>query len=126
MGTRSAADKLPRLFWVNWFRKGADGRFLWPGYSENSRVLKWVFERVTGTGKAVDTPVGRLPAPGALDLTGLDLAPGAAELLLATDIAGWQGEIPLIEQHYAKFGDHLPAALRRELEQLKQRLAAAK
>ena len=126
MGTRSAAEKLPRLFWVNWFRKGADGRFLWPGYSENSRVLKWVFERVTGTGKAVDTPVGRLPAPGALDLTGLDLAPGAAEQLLATDIAGWQGEIPLIEQHYAKFGDHLPAALRQELEQLKQRLAAAK
>jgi len=126
MGKRAGADKLPRLYWVNWFRKGADGRFLWPGYGENSRVLKWVFERVTGTGKAVDTPVGRLPAPGALDLSGLELAPGAAEQLLATDIAGWRGEIPLIEEHYAKFGDHLPKALRQELEQLKQRLAAAR
>jgi phosphoenolpyruvate carboxykinase (GTP) len=126
MGIRSAAEKLPRLFWVNWFRKGADDRFLWPGYSENSRVLKWVFERVTGTGKAVDTPAGRLPAPGALDLSGLELPAGAVEQLLGIDIEGWKAELPLIEEHYAKFGDHLPAALRQELEQLKQRLAAAK
>jgi phosphoenolpyruvate carboxykinase (GTP) len=76
VGARAKAGKLPRIYYVNWFRKGPDGKFLWPGYGDNMRVLKWVFERVAGTGKAVDTPIGRLPAPGALDLNDLDSRPG--------------------------------------------------
>ena len=97
---------------MNWFRQDADGKFLWPGYGENSRVLKWVFERVTGTAQAVDTPIGRLPAPGALDLAGLDIAPGALDELLRVDVEGWLAELPLITQHYEKFGARLPAGLR--------------
>jgi phosphoenolpyruvate carboxykinase (GTP) len=125
MGARPGADKLPKLFYVNWFRKGADGRFLWPGYSDNSRVLKWVFERVTGTGKAVDTAVGRVPAPDALDLTGLDLPAASLAQLLSVDAEAWQKEIPLIESHYARFGARLPDALRDELAGLRARLSGA-
>ena len=73
IGQATDADKLPKLFWVNWFRKGEDGSFLWPGFGDNSRVLKWVVERVAGEGEAVDTPIGRVPAPGAIDTAGLDL-----------------------------------------------------
>lgn len=120
----AAADpaKLPRLYYVNWFREEPGHGFLWPGYGENSRVLKWVFERAAGKGAAVDTPIGRLPAPGALDLRGLDVKADALAKLLAVDVAGWQAELPLIREHFAKFGDHLPKGLWEELAALEKRL----
>jgi phosphoenolpyruvate carboxykinase (GTP) len=123
----AAADpaKLPRIFYVNWFRKGADGKFLWPGYGDNSRVLKWVFERATGTGQAVDTPIGRLPAPGALDLSGLRIAEENVRELTRVDVDGWIAELPLIRQHFEKFGSRLPSGLNDELGALEQRLQAA-
>jgi len=126
IGAKGDATKLPRLFNVNWFRKGADGKFLWPGYGDNSRVLKWIFERVHVSAAAVETPIGRLPAPGSLDLSGLSLAPGALEELTRVDVDGWTAELPAIREHYAKFGAKLPAGLREELETLEQRLAGAK
>jgi phosphoenolpyruvate carboxykinase (GTP) len=125
VGTMAEAAKLPRLYYVNWFRQDANGRFLWPGYGENSRVLKWVFERVSGQGKAVETPIGNLPATGALDMTGLQVSADAMRTLLTVDTEGWLAEIPLIKQHYDKFGDRLPAALWEELDQLERRLKAA-
>jgi phosphoenolpyruvate carboxykinase (GTP) len=126
MGAKGDAAKLPRMFYVNWFRKGADGKFLWPGYGENSRVLKWVFERVHGTAQAIDTPIGRLPAPGSLDVAGLSLAPNVFEELERVDVDGWKAELPGIREHYAKFGAKLPAGLKEELDSLEQRLAGAK
>jgi len=117
-----AGAQLPKIFYVNWFQRGADKRFLWPGYGENSRVLKWIFERVQGTGKAVDTPIGRLPAPGALDLSGLTVSEAAMRELLKVDIEGWRAEIPSIREHYERFGGHLPKELWGELEALAQRL----
>ncbi len=117
-----AGAQLPRIYYVNWFRRDAGGRFLWPGYGENSRVLKWIFERCDGAGKAVDTPIGRLPARGALDLGGLDLKPEDVDALLRVDVAGWREEVPLIREHFAKFGAKLPAALDREVARLAERL----
>jgi phosphoenolpyruvate carboxykinase (GTP) len=125
LGAQADASKLPRIFYVNWFRKGADGKFLWPGYSENSRVLKWVVERVRGTGKAVETPIGRLPAPGALDLEGLGLNETAVQELLRVDIEGWTNELPLMRAHFEKFGAKLPQGLNDELSALESRLASA-
>jgi phosphoenolpyruvate carboxykinase (GTP) len=125
IGARSGA-KLPKIFYVNWFRQDEKGKFLWPGYGENSRVLKWVFERCNGTGHAVDTPIGRLPAPADLDTRGLDIpAAGLAELL-SVDVEGWLAEVPLIREHFARFGTHLPPALAEEVDRLEQRLKAAK
>jgi phosphoenolpyruvate carboxykinase (GTP) len=126
VGARAQADKLPRIYYVNWFRKGADGKFLWPGYGENSRVLKWVFERVSGSGNAVETPIGRLPAPGALDLKGLKLPDANVAELLRVDVEGWAQELPLIKEHLDKFGAKLPQGLRDELAALERRLTAAK
>ncbi|HEX5631996.1 MAG TPA: phosphoenolpyruvate carboxykinase domain-containing protein, partial [Gemmatimonadales bacterium] len=125
IGAKGDAAKLPRLFNVNWFRKGADGRYLWPGYGENSRVLKWVFERVHGSAEAVDTPIGRLPAPGSLDLSGLKLPETAMAELLKVDVERWSGEVPVIRQHFAKFGARLPKGLADELSALEQRLSSA-
>jgi phosphoenolpyruvate carboxykinase (GTP) len=121
---RTDRAKLPRIFFVNWFRKDAQGRWLWPGYGENSRVLKWICERVEGTGRAVETPIGNLPAPGALDLAGLDLGADARRELLSVDVAGWKAEAAAIAEHFATF-DRLPAALAEELQALKARLARA-
>jgi phosphoenolpyruvate carboxykinase (GTP) len=115
--------KLPKVYFVNWFRKGADGKFLWPGYGENSRVLKWICERVEGTGNAQLTPIGNLPTPDALDLSGLNLPAGNLEQLLAVDAAGWINEIADVAANYAKFGGRLPKALGEQLELLKNRLA---
>jgi phosphoenolpyruvate carboxykinase (GTP) len=126
MGARADAAKLPRIYHVNWFRKGADGKFLWPGYGDNSRVLKWVFERVTGTGKAVETPIGNLPAREALDLSGLKIADEALNELLRVDVEGWLAELPQVREHLAKFGDRLPAGIRQELAAQEQRLQSAK
>lgn len=122
MGKRTTPDKLPRMFYVNWFRKNKEGKFLWPGYGENSRILKWVFERIEGKGKAVKTPIGYLPAPGAIDLDGLDVSESDMEDLLMVDIGEWKKEAATIEEHYRKFGDRLPPELGRQLEALRERL----
>ena len=120
-----AADpaRLPRIFSVNWFRKGADGRWLWPGFGENSRVLEWVFHRLDDDGAAVDTPIGRVPAlEGGLDLTGLDLPRADLEELLRVDPDEWRAELPGIESHYATFAGRVPKELQSQLATLRRRL----
>jgi phosphoenolpyruvate carboxykinase (GTP) len=124
IGRVSDPDKLPSLFMVNWFRKNDDGKWLWPGFGENSRVLKWVFERVTGEAEAVKTPIGLLPTLNAIDTNGLEVTEADMELLLSVDLKGWRAEVPLIEEHYAQFGEHIPAELRAELDELEKRLAS--
>jgi phosphoenolpyruvate carboxykinase (GTP) len=122
IGKREGA-KLPKLFYVNWFRKGAGGGFLWPGYSENSRVLKWIFERCEGTAKAIETPIGRLPAPQAIDTSGLSgVTPEAMAELLRVDVEGWLTEVPMIAKDFDQFGDRMPRELRDELRALKEGL----
>jgi phosphoenolpyruvate carboxykinase (GTP) len=111
MGKRTDASKLPKIFFVNWFRRDEDGRYIWPGYGENSRVLKWVFERVDGKSSARSTPIGLLPAPDAIDTTSLEISPDDLATLLSIDTDGWSSAVPQIKEHYAKFGDHLPAEL---------------
>jgi phosphoenolpyruvate carboxykinase (GTP) len=125
IGRSADAGKLPKIFYVNWFRKDADGRFLWPGYGENSRVLAWIFERVEGRGDAVATPIGYVPGPAGIDTSGLDIAPEAMAELLRVDPAEWKAEIPDIEAHFAIFGDRLPHELRDELRALEKRLDEA-
>jgi phosphoenolpyruvate carboxykinase (GTP) len=124
IGRATDPDKLPKLFWVNWFRRGDDGSFLWPGFGDNSRVLKWVVERVSGVGHAVDTPIGRVPAPGALDTAGLDVDAATLAKLLEVDACSWRDELSQLEDHYAGLGDTVPAELRKQLELLDKRLAA--
>jgi phosphoenolpyruvate carboxykinase (GTP) len=121
----SASDSstLPRLYYVNWFRKDADGRFLWPGYGENSRVLEWIFERTAGRGEAVATAIGNLPAPGAIDTDGLDVSKEDMLELLRVDESEWRDELPLIRSFYSSFGDHLPPALADQVEALERRLS---
>jgi phosphoenolpyruvate carboxykinase (GTP) len=121
MGRREGA-RLPKIFMVNWFRKNADGRFIWPGYGENSRVLAWIFRRCDGEADAVETEIGLVPAPGALETGGLDLSSGDLEQLLKVDPEQWKVQLPQIHQHYAAFGDGLPDELRRQLEVLEERL----
>ncbi len=123
MGERADAGKLPKLFYVNWFRKGADGKFLWPGYGENSRVLAWIFDRCNDAADVRDTAIGRVPEPGALATDGLEIKAGALDELLAVDTEAWRAELPLIETHFEQFGEHLPRALRDELEAMAKRLA---
>ncbi len=124
IGERAGA-KLPRIFYVNWFRKNAEGKFIWPGFSDNSRVLKWIFERCEGTGRAVETPIGYLPAEGALDLSGLNLPAEHTAELLKVDVEGWLQEIPMIKDYYDSFGSRLPEKLREEVIELEQRLESA-
>ena len=116
------ASKLPKVYFVNWFRKGADGKYLWPGFGENSRVLKWICERVEGTGKAQQTSIGNLPTADALDVSGLNLPAGNLQELLAVDVEGWKKEIADVEANYAKFGSRLPTALSEQLDKLRKRL----
>ena len=118
MGEATDADKLPQIFFVNWFRRDDNGRFLWPGYGENSRVLKWVFERIDGTAEAVETAIGFLPAPGSLDTAGLDVSDDDMATLLSVDAEGWKAALPQFESHLAQFGDKLPAELNTQLQQL--------
>ncbi len=124
-GRRDGA-KLPRIFYVNWFRKDDEGRFLWPGYGENSRVLAWIFGRVTGDAEAVETPIGLLPpvGPGGIDIDGLDMSPQVMEQLLAVDPEAWTQQLPQMKEHYAEFGDTLPPELRSQLEAFEQRLSS--
>ena len=123
LGKTHDADKLPKIFLVNWFRRDEDGSFLWPGFAENTRVLKWVVERLEGKADAVETPIGYLPTPGAIDIEGLD---GVTEEQVAKALKfsadEWQNEIPLINEWFEKFGDDLPAVLWTELDGLKARL----
>ncbi len=123
IGRATDASNLPKLFWVNWFRKGDDGSFLWPGYGENSRVLKWVIERVAGVGGAVDTPIGRIPTSESIDTSGLEIEAATMAKILDVDAEAWRQEIPQIEAHYEHMGDHLPDELRDELRELEKRLA---
>jgi phosphoenolpyruvate carboxykinase (GTP) len=124
LGRREGAQ-LPRVFMVNWFRKDEGGRFLWPGFGENSRVLAWVFERCDGEGGAQDTPIGRVPAEGALDTRGLEIPPEDMAKLLDVDPEEWKAQLPRIREHYAIFGDDLPDELTRQLEVLEQRLSGS-
>ena len=122
IGKRRGA-KLPRLFYVNWFRKDDQGRFIWPGFGENARVLKWVLDRVADTAEAVETPIGMVPKTEDLDVDGLDLTADALEALLAVDAGEWRSELALIEEHYASIGERLPNELRLQLDRLADRLA---
>jgi phosphoenolpyruvate carboxykinase (GTP) len=122
IGRRGDPDKLPRIFYVNWFRKDDHGRFLWPGYGENSRVLEWVFERCNGKAAAVETPIGLLPPQGAIPVDGLGLAQGAMDELLRVDLEGWRQELASIQAHYDVLGDRLPSELLNELAELEKRL----
>ncbi len=121
MGDR-LGEKAPRIFYVNWFRKAPDGRWLWPGYGENSRVLAWMCARVDGKVGAVETPIGLLPRPEDLDLRGLDIPPEDIQELLRVDVDAWRAEIPDIERHFAQFGDRLPQRLWEQLRGLQARL----
>lgn len=124
IGNKSTLDKLPRLFYVNWFRKDDSGKWLWPGYGENSRVLKWVVERVSGTGKAVKTPIGMMPAKDAIDVDGLDVSEHDMEELLKVNNAEWLNEVESIRGHYAGYGEKLPKELAAQLIALEARLKA--
>ena len=121
-GKNADAAALPKIFYVNWFRRGEDGRFLWPGFGENSRVLAWAIARIEGSGDALETPIGYVPTPEALDLDGLDVPAADLRAALAVDTQQWQAELPLIEQWFATIGDKLPGVLRDELDHLRYRL----
>jgi phosphoenolpyruvate carboxykinase (GTP) len=122
VGKSADASKLPRIFYVNWFRRDADGRFLWPGFGENIRVLKWAIERIEGTAAAVETPVGYVPAEGALDVTGLDMAPADLDAATSVDVEEWRDELPQIEEWFTKIGKQLPSGVHDELDALRFRL----
>jgi phosphoenolpyruvate carboxykinase (GTP) len=123
IGGKADADKLPRIYFVNWFRKDAEGRYVWPGFGDNSRVLKWIVERLEGKADAVDTPIGRVPTRESLDVDGLHLSDADLDLLLTVDPEVWREEAALIPAHYDRFGDRLPQALRDELDRLQKRLS---
>ncbi|MDJ0847680.1 MAG: phosphoenolpyruvate carboxykinase (GTP) [Myxococcota bacterium] len=126
IGRREGA-RLPKIFYVNWFRKSEGGDFLWPGFGENGRVLEWIFGRCEGTAKAVETPIGNLPADGELDLEGLDdVSSDDLAELLRVDVDGWLSELPQIKEYYEKFGSHMPKELFAQLDSLKERLEAAR
>jgi len=122
IGRMSSADKLPKIFFTNWFRKNEAGKFIWPGYGENIRALKWVVERVAGTGKYVDTPIGRLPAEGAIDTAGLDINKDDFKKLFEVDKEAWLNEVAEMREYYKIFGDHLPKELSAELDAIEERL----
>jgi phosphoenolpyruvate carboxykinase (GTP) len=121
-GKGADASKLPRIFYVNWFRRDADGRFLWPGFGENIRVLKWAIERIEGTAAAVETPVGYVPAAGSLDVSGLDMDAADVSSVTEVNAAEWRDELPQIEEWFAKIGEQLPSGMWDELEALRLRL----
>jgi phosphoenolpyruvate carboxykinase (GTP) len=122
VGQREGAE-LPRIFYVNWFRKDADGKFLWPGFGENSRVLEWVFRRCENAVDAVETPIGLVPVRSDLNLTGLSLTDAALDELLTVDDGKLRDELPQVREHLARFGDDLPAPLRAQLEALEAKLS---
>jgi phosphoenolpyruvate carboxykinase (GTP) len=121
IGAAGDTAKLPKLYWVNWFRKGDDGSFLWPGFGDNSRVLKWVLERIAGGGESVETPIGNVPALGSIDTEGIDIDDDTMNALLDVDADAWRAEIPLIEKHFQFVGERLPDELKDELKNLEKR-----
>jgi phosphoenolpyruvate carboxykinase (GTP) len=121
MGDR-LGGKAPRIFYVNWFRKNAEGKFMWPGFGENSRVLKWMCERIDGKAGARETAIGLLPDEADLDLKGLNIKAGNLKELLSVDTGAWTAEIPSLEKHFTQFGERLPARMKQQLEALKERL----
>ena len=123
IGSKEGA-KLPKIFMVNWFRKDAEGDYLWPGFGENSRVLAWIFRRCDGDADAAETPIGLVPTEDAIDTEGLELPPGAMAQLLRVDPDEWRAQLPQIRQHFAQFGDDLPSQLREQLERLESGLGA--
>lgn len=126
IGAKADPAKLPQIFYVNWFRKTKEGKWLWPGYGENSRVLKWIFERVSGEGEAVKTPIGYMPALNAIDRKGLKVSDADMAELLKVDREEWLKEVASIREYYTKFGDKLPQELRAELDALEARLRSLK
>jgi len=122
VGADSDPAKLPRIFYVNWFRKDAAGKFLWPGFGDNARVLKWIVERLENRAEARPTAIGNLPVSEAIDASGLALPDGALEALLKVDHDAWLAEADRIGQHYARYGDRLPRALRDQLSALRARV----
>ncbi|MGZ8741285.1 MAG: phosphoenolpyruvate carboxykinase (GTP) [Nocardioides sp.] len=124
VGKDNDAAKLPKIFYVNWFRRDDEGGFLWPGFGENSRVLKWIVERMDGQAEAIETPIGHVPTPDALDTAGLDMTDEQLAAVLEVDVEEWKAEIPAITEWFEKFGDNLPAVLWTELDGLKARLGA--
>ena len=125
IGTKTDPAKLPRIYSVNWFRKDADGHFAWPGFGENSRVLKWITQRLAGEADAVATPIGNLPTPGALDVAGLDISEADLDVLLSVDTETWQEEAGLTREYFDTFGSHLPQRLWEEQDALLERLKSA-
>ena len=123
VGSKTSAAKLPQIFFVNWFRRDNDGRFLWPGYGENSRVLKWIFERLEGKADARKTAIGFLPATDSLDTDGLSINTADLEAITSLDTDGWREAVPQIREHFAVFGDRLPAKLHDSLNSLESALA---
>ncbi|MBO0880477.1 MAG: phosphoenolpyruvate carboxykinase (GTP) [Mycobacterium sp.] len=123
IGASTEPAKLPKFFYVNWFRKDGDGNYLWPGFGENSRVLEWALGRLDGSTEAVETVIGNVPAPGSLNTTGLEVSEQDIAAALKVDREEWRAELPLIEEWLATFGDRLPAALVTELEALRERVA---
>ncbi len=122
VGAKGDPEKLPKIFYVNWFRKDEDGKFIWPGFGENSRVLEYVFRRCNGEGETVETPIGLVPAAGELNTDGLDVSTEDMSALLSVDEAAVKDELPQVSEHLAKFGDKLPAAVQGQLDSLKQKL----
>lgn len=122
MGKKTDADKLPKIFYVNWFRKDDEGGWLWPGFGENSRVLKWIVERISGKEEAVETPIGLVPCEGGIDIDGLDVTDEQMNELLNVDSEDWLSEIESIREHYKRFEEKLPQVLAEELDALESRL----
>jgi phosphoenolpyruvate carboxykinase (GTP) len=114
--------KLPKIYYVNWFRRSPEGKFLWPGYGDNSRVLKWIVERLSGTGKATKTAIGNVPAPDAIDLSGLNVPAADMAEILKIDAEGWKNEVASIRENYKSYGAKLPAELKKQLDELEARL----
>jgi phosphoenolpyruvate carboxykinase (GTP) len=123
---KTPGAKLPKIFYVNWFRQDENGKFLWPGYGENSRVLEWIFDRCDNKSGATETPIGLLPTPKDIDTRNLAISESTLQRLLSVDVDGWLAEIPLIRQHFEKFGNRLPKGMTEEVDKLEQRLKNAK
>jgi len=122
VGAAAKSENLPKIFFVNWFRRDEDGRFMWPGYGENSRVLKWIFDRIDGNANATKTAIGYLPSPADIDITGLNVTDADMNALLSIDSEGWKSALPQMRDHYAQFGAKLPAPLTTALNELESSL----